>query len=105
MMPRWRATSAVGVQIAVPGAHRQHLHDSGSRPGRRGGRPHPDPAAGPGTRLGEPPRVLVVDDDPRTLRFVRDALAEAGYAPLVTGSLHDLPRTIRTERPRQVQLD
>ena len=53
----------------------------------------------------EPPRVLVVDDDPRALRFVRDALAEAGYAPLVTGTPQDLPRILRTERPRLVLLD
>ena len=36
---------------------------------------------------GETPRILVVDDDPRMLRFVRDALSQAGYAPLVTGEL------------------
>ncbi len=54
---------------------------------------------------GEPPRILVVDDDPRALRFVRDALAEAGFAPLVTGAPPDLPRIIRTERPRLVLLD
>ncbi len=54
---------------------------------------------------GEPPRILVVDDDPRALRFVRDALSEAGYAPLMTGDPHDLPRIIRTERPRLVLLD
>ena len=54
---------------------------------------------------GEPPRVLVVDDDPRALRFVRDALSEAGFAPLVTGSPQDLSRIIRTERPRLVLLD
>jgi len=59
----------------------------------------------PAPEAAEPPRVLVVDDDPRTLRFVRDALAEAGYAPLVTGSPHHLPRIIRTERPRLVLLD
>ena len=53
----------------------------------------------------EPPRILVVDDDPRTLRFVRDALSEAGYAPLVTGTPRDLPRIIRAERPRLVLLD
>ena len=29
--------------------------------------------------------ILVVDDDPETLRHLRDTLAEAGYAPLVTG--------------------
>ena len=52
-----------------------------------------------------PPRILVVDDDPRTLRFVRDALSEAGYAPLVTGAPRDLPRIIRTERPSLVLLD
>ena len=33
----------------------------------------------------QPARILVVDDDPQTLRFVRDALSAAGYAPLVTG--------------------
>ena len=54
---------------------------------------------------GEAPRILVVDDDPRALRFVRDALSEAGFAPLVTGAAHDLPRIIRTERPRLVLLD
>ena len=54
---------------------------------------------------GEPPRVLVVDDDPRALRFVRDALSGAGYAPLVTGTPQDLPRIIRTERPRLALLD
>ena len=65
------------------------------------------PAAGPpaAPEPGEPPRVLVVDDDPRALRFVRDALAEAGYAPLVTGTPQDLRRIIRTERPRLVLLD
>ena len=61
------------------------------------------PSAAP--EPGEPPRILVVDDDPRTLRFVRDALSEAGYAPLVTGTPQDLPRIIRTERPRLVLLD
>ncbi len=54
---------------------------------------------------GEPPRILVVDDDPRALRFVRDALSKAGYAPLVTGAPQDMPRIIRTERPRLVLLD
>ena len=54
---------------------------------------------------GEPPRILVVDDDPRMLRFVRDALSGAGYAPLLTGAPHDLRRIIRAERPRLVLLD
>ena len=49
--------------------------------------------------------ILVVDDDPETLRHVRDTLAEAGYAPLVTGDPRELPRLIQTEKPQLVLLD
>ena len=57
----------------------------------------------PGAR--EPTRILVVDDDPQTLRFVRDALAAADYEPLVTGEHAKLSGTIRTEQPHLVLLD
>ena len=50
-------------------------------------------------------RILVVDDDPQALRYVRDALSEAGYAPLVTGDHRELARVIKTERPQLVVLD
>ncbi len=53
----------------------------------------------------EPTRVLVVDDDPQTLRFVRDALSRAGHAPVTTGDPRDLPRVIRAEKPDLVLLD
>ena len=53
----------------------------------------------------QPPRILVVDDDPQTLRFVREALSQAGYAPLVTGSSDELAHLIRSERPQLVLLD
>ena len=49
--------------------------------------------------------ILVVDDDPETLRHVRDTLSEAGYAPLVTGDPRELPRILRAEKPRLVLLD
>ena len=62
------------------------------------------PAPADGESAGAAP-VLVVDDDPRMLRFVRDALARAGYAPLVTGEARDLVQVIRAERPRLVLLD
>jgi DNA-binding response OmpR family regulator/anti-sigma regulatory factor (Ser/Thr protein kinase) len=52
-----------------------------------------------------PTRILVVDDDPQALRFIREALTEAGYAPLLTGDAHNLPELIRTEKPRMVLLD
>ena len=53
----------------------------------------------------ERPPILVVDDDPQILRFVRDALTQAGYAPQVTGNYHDLPQLIREEKPHLILLD
>ena len=53
----------------------------------------------------DPERVLVVDDDPQTLRYVRNALSAAGYAPLVTGDHRELADLIRKEKPRLVLLD
>ncbi len=50
-------------------------------------------------------RILVVDDDPETLRYVRAALSDAGYAPLVTGDPKGLSRIIRSEKPSLVLLD
>ncbi len=68
--------------------------------------------AGASPRRSGPPRegrrpvpILVVDDDPQTLRYVRDALAEAGYAPLVTADHEDLSRIIHAEKPALVLLD
>ena len=70
----------------------------GAAPGQPAGPP-------PAPDRDGPPRILVVDDDPPMLRFVRDALSEAGYVPLVTGAAEDLARIIRTERPQLVLLD
>ena len=56
-------------------------------------------------KTGAEARILVVDDDPQMLRYVRDALAAAGYSPVVTGDPRELSRVIRRERPRLVLLD
>ena len=69
---------------------------------------HPRQAPGPASAAqvsGEGTRVLVVDDDPRTLRFAREALSSAGYAPMVTGVPQNLANLLRTEKPRLVLLD
>ncbi len=53
----------------------------------------------------ERPCILVVDDDPQTLRYVRDALCEAYYTPVVTGDPDALPGLIRKHEPRLVLMD
>ena len=56
-------------------------------------------------REPEPVRILCVDDDPQTLRYVRDALTRAGYAAVVTGDPEEVPRLMAEEPPRLVLLD
>ncbi len=53
----------------------------------------------------EPGPVLVVDDDPQTLRQVRNALNAAGYSVVVTGEHEGLGKLIRAQAPRLVLLD
>ena len=50
-------------------------------------------------------RVLVVDDDPQTLRYVRDALSSAGYGCTVTGDPEQVDFLLERERPHLVLLD
>ena len=54
---------------------------------------------------GGPVRVLVVDDDPNDLRYVRDTLVQAGYAPVVTGDPGEAVRLMEEERPQLALLD
>ena len=53
----------------------------------------------------EPTRILVVDDDPQMLKYIRDALTESGFDPVVTGDHVELSSIIRTEKPELVLLD
>ena len=62
-------------------------------------------SSGPHRALASPLRVLAVDDDPQALRYVRDALTKAGYAPIVTGDPDDVPRLMKEQRPHLVLLD
>ena len=50
-------------------------------------------------------RVLCVDDDPQTLRHVRDALTNAGYAPVVTGDPEEALSLVESNDPHLVLLD
>ena len=69
----------------------------GAVPGRQ-----PSPLASGGAGA---PCILVVDDDPQALRLVRDALSEAGYAPVVTGDPEEVAHVLRTKKPELVLLD
>ena len=50
-------------------------------------------------------RVLVLDDDPQALRFVRGALVNAGYEAVVSSEPEELADLIRAKRPDLVLLD
>ena len=49
--------------------------------------------------------IVVCDDDPQMLRYVRNALTAAGYAAFGTGDPKELPDLLRMRSPRLVLLD
>ena len=70
--------------------------------------PEAQPARRPRSRQGGRPSggtVLVVDDDPLTLRSVRDALSASGFRPVTTGDPQEALLLMAEERPRLVLLD
>ena len=95
----WAESDGVGrgarFTFTVPVAEEAHAAAVESSPGRSRG----------ALKGGEQPRILVVDDDPQTLRYVRDALTQAGYSPIVTGDPQDLASLIRMHEPSLVLLD
>ena len=50
-------------------------------------------------------RILVLDDDPHILRYVRSVLSEAGYAPIVTDHPSELEHLLEAEEPQLVLLN
>ena len=72
--------------------------------GEAGPKARPAAAHAPGDEPAKP-RILVVDDDPHTLRSVRDALTRAGYAVRVTAEPGEIADLVRAERPQLVLLD
>ena len=53
----------------------------------------------------EKTHVLVVDDDPQILWYVRDALVEAGYSPIVTGDPRQVSRLVKTKNLSLILMD
>ena len=73
--------------------------ETGAAAGTDWGGPGPHPTG------REPVRILVVDDDPQTLYYVRNTLTEAGFEALVTGDHNELPDIISNKKPALVLLD
>ena len=66
----------------------------------------PRQGGAPGWLSGdEPIRVLAVDDDPRTLKRVRDSLADEGHETTVTGDPQQVASLIEEVDPHVVLLD
>ncbi len=66
--------------------------------------PRPQSASSRGGEY-EPATILVVDDDPQTLRSVRTVLSEAGYIPVVTADPEEALLLIQESRPHLALLD
>ena len=85
---RFTFTVPVVEAASTGGASRISRRSAGSRP-----------------KSEELVRVLAVDDDPMVLRYLRDALGNAGYLPLVSTDPDEALRLVETERPELVLLD
>ena len=59
------------------------------------------------TRLGEvgPARILVVEDDPQTLRHVRDILSQGGYTTILATGPDEALHLTESEKPQLALLD
>ncbi len=62
--------------------------------------PTPKPA-----RDAEPPRILVVDDEPAVCDLLKDFLEARGYTVITASSGPEALRAVEAERPRLILLD
>ena len=64
------------------------------------------PATGHSAELSpDLPRILAVDDDPEALRYIRDALTQARFQPLLTADPGQVTQLVLEEQPVLVLLD
>ena len=50
-------------------------------------------------------RILALDDDPQTLRYIHSTLTQAGYAPILTSDPDEMVRLLEAETPHLVLLN
>jgi signal transduction histidine kinase/CheY-like chemotaxis protein len=68
-------------------------------------RPAPGHAAGPARDAGEPPLVLVVDDEEATRELITRGLQKEGFRVLAASSGEEALRLAREKRPDAISLD
>ena len=73
--------------------------------GKTAGRGTARHIAGARMPTNPPAKILVVDDDPQTLRSVREALSNAGYVPVVTGDANEAIALFNEHSPQLALLD
>ena len=61
--------------------------------------------AGSGKSVSERTPILVLDDEPQVLRYVKSTLSEEGYTPIVTADPREFEHLVGAERPRLILLD
>ena len=62
-------------------------------------------SAAPSTSDIDDVQVLIVDDDPQALRYIRDVVTRAGFIPNVTADPDDVPRLMEEINPHLLLLD
>ena len=67
--------------------------------------PSPRRATRSQQKASEEVRILVVDDDPQALRYIRNALSKAGFTPLVTADPKEALLLTAEQKPHLVLLD
>ena len=100
MGPIWAESDGLGrearVTFTIPAAEERsnvtHVAEVPDAGGIRGARQVRTP-------------ILVVDDDPQTLRNVREILSDVGFVPVATGDPDEVPRLLEEHRPHLVLQD
>jgi len=55
--------------------------------------------------MPQPPRLLLIDDEPALADFLASAAEESGFEPVVTGEDDEFRKAFLAERPDMVALD